>query len=262
MRHSVLAALCISALTLTSLHAEALSVRADSWPPYNYEPGAKPAGFVVDLLHQAFGVEGIDYQAAPWNRALEQVQEGKIDAVIGASQVDIDQKGMIRGDEMCGMSGTTIMVLAGSTFKYTDIESLAAIKLGVIDGYNYNEPMDPYIAAHPERLFKATGDDALEKLIKMLLAKRIDAVVDDPAVLAVKLKALGATDQVRSAGAVVKAFPIYVGFSGKKSDSAARAKRLDETIRALRASGELTRILGVYGIVDWAPAANVAPVKP
>lgn len=262
MRHSVLAALCISALTLTSLHAEALSVRADSWPPYNYEPGAKPAGFVVDILHQAFGVEGIDYQAAPWNRALEQVREGKIHAVIGASQTDLDQNGMIRGEEMCGMSGTTIVVLAGSTFKYTDIESLAPIKLGVIDGYNYNEPMDPYIAAHPERLFKATGDDALEKLIKMLLAKRIDAVVDDPAVLAVKLKALGATDQVRSAGAVVKAFPIYVGFSGKKSDSAARAKRLDETIRALRASGELTRILGVYGIVDWAPAANVAPVKP
>ena len=49
MRYPVLAALCISALTLTSLHAEALSVRADSWPPYNYEPGAKPAGFVVDI---------------------------------------------------------------------------------------------------------------------------------------------------------------------------------------------------------------------
>ena len=111
MRYHVLAALFLS---LTSLHAEALSVRADSWPPYNYEPGAKPAGFVVDILHQAFGVEGIDYQAAPWNRALEQVREGKIHAVIGASQTDLDQNGMIRGEEMCGMSGTTIVVLAVS----------------------------------------------------------------------------------------------------------------------------------------------------
>ncbi len=63
------------------------------WPPYSYferrngEKTQKIVGFSVDLIHEIFEREGIDYEISmlPWKRCLANVKNGRVDMVLDAS---------------------------------------------------------------------------------------------------------------------------------------------------------------------------------
>ncbi len=59
-------------------------------------------------------------------------------------------------------------------------------------------------------------------------------------------------DAVESAGQVGAPEPVFIAFSPANPRAKEYARILDEGMKKLRSSGRLEKILGKYGIKDWA----------
>ena len=58
----------------------------NDWPPYSQMVDGKPSGISVEILREAATRSGLrpPFVALPWNRCLQNVRGGMIDAVIDA----------------------------------------------------------------------------------------------------------------------------------------------------------------------------------
>ncbi len=195
-----------------------------------------------------------------WARALTEAEAGNITGVFGASP---DEAGkLLFPKQPLAQSRNVLAVRAGDDFVWAAPKSLAPYALGIILDYSYGPLLDPYIKANlknTNRIQVMGGDEPLKGNLRKLLAGRIGATIDDTNVLAYELITEKQTDAVRLVDIADPANPLYIGFSPVVPQAATYARLLDETIVALRASGELTKILARYGLQDWqtgAPAAS------
>jgi polar amino acid transport system substrate-binding protein len=64
-------------------------MRADTWCPFNCEPGAKDPGIFIEIAEYAFSKKGhkIDYKTLSWGRAVAEVAAGHINAAVAAGIV-------------------------------------------------------------------------------------------------------------------------------------------------------------------------------
>jgi polar amino acid transport system substrate-binding protein len=247
-------------LIMASLSAQStLTVKADSWFPFNDDPASAKPGYVVELLRLIFEPQGIkiDYKLTPWNRSLAEVENGQADCVIGALKTDAPN--FVFPLDSAGITKNVFFTNKDKKWKYTGIDSLSEIKLGVIADYSYSDALDAYIKKYKgdaKKITVLTGDTALDQGIRMLEKGRVDAIVEDESVCASKL-GLMKLDPAHfpQVGFDGKAEMIYVAFSpheSKKATSAQHAARWDDGIKKLRASGELAKLLTKYGLKDWA----------
>ncbi len=235
--------------------AETISVRADAWPPYNGDPKAADPGYGIEILKAIFEKQGytIDYQTMPWNRALQEVKEGKFSAAIGASTED--GAGMVFPEESVGKMDTYFFVKKGNAWTYKGIDSLKSVKLGVIDEYDYGSAeLNAWIKEKkgtPE-VQAVSGDDAVERNIQKLIAGRMDVMVECKPVVDWTLKKMKIpADDIKNAGSLGNPTDIFVVFSPAKPDSKKLADMFSAGMKSLRQSGELKKILDKYNLQDW-----------
>lgn len=238
-------------VSCVAFSAEKISVRADVWMPYNGEPGSANPGYGIEILKAVFEPKGfeIDYQTMPWNRAVEDSREGKFDCIVGAGVRDA--AGFVFPAETIGHSVNNLFVKADSDKKFTTIEALKGLKIGIIADYSYSEEFDKYVSenkADEQKLFIGNGDGALEKLGKMVGAGRLDGFVENPLVVAQEAW----KEEVKSAGQIGEKDALFIAFSPAKESSKKYAELLDAGIKELRTSGKLKEILARYGLTDWA----------
>lgn len=235
--------------------AESISLRADAWAPLNDVAGAALPGYGIEIAKAVLEKNGIslDYQTMPWNRATQEAAEGNIDAIIGASHGDCET--CVFPKEPIGKMDNHFFVKKGNQWRYNGIPSLSTVKVAAVDGYDYDGgELNTYLGSKKgsDDVQLMTGDGALEKNIKKLQAGRVDVVIEEKSVFYWTLKSLGiAADEFEEAGSTGKADPIFIAFSPKKPKSSEYAKQIEEGIAALRASGELAKILSKYGVSDW-----------
>ena len=246
-------AVCLAMTLLTAgfATAETITVRSDVWPPYTDEPGSNP-GFMTEVAEAIFTAKGyqIDYQLMPWTRCIDAVQKGTYDAVLGTDPSESPD--FVYPAEALGLNQNGFYVKKGSSWKYTGGDSFKQIRIGVIDGYGYFPELDSYIETYKgNKLFMATGDDALPKLLKMLKAGRLDAIIENISVMAVTLPAEKLSGEIISAGDVELKDEIFMAFSPAKDSSKKYSQIFDEGISELRKSGKLQEILSRYGVEDW-----------
>jgi len=233
--------------------AATLSVRADEWMPYNGNARDAKPGYMVEVLRAIFEPQGItvDYQTMPWTRSITETKKGEYDAVIGADRQEA--VGFVLPAEAMGVNSSSFFVKSGNSWTYNGIPSLEKVKLGVIDGYSYSEGMTEYVQAkkNTDRVFVTSGDDALTKLIKMLQAGRIEAIIENPVVMVHALKGSGMSAQIVNAGNMGIKDELFVAFSPARPSSAGYARKFDDGLRQLRKDGKLKEIMNKYGLNDW-----------
>lgn len=187
----------------------------------------------------------------PWERALAMTREGKNDCVVGAAKTDAPD--FVYPDIPQGMDQSFAFVKKGSSWRYAGVSSLAAVKLGVVEGYSYTEELDAYIKSNQSngKVQSVTGETPLEQNLKKLQAGRVDVVLESRPVFVAMTKKLGLDGKFDEAGAVGEATELYVACSPKKDSSKKVAKLMGDGIAALRSNGKLAAILGKYGVQDW-----------
>lgn len=235
------------------VQADTVTIRGDKWFPMNGGPKDELPGYMIEMANEILAPHGhtVDYKTLAWEQSVADVRAGKFDCVVGAGHDDAPDF-LFPGESM-GKMRNVMYVRKGSDWKYTGIESLTAIRLGAIEAYTYSDELDAYIEANKNspkvRLINA--NNGLAQNIKKLKAVRIDAVVEADVVMQAKLKEMGMTGEIVSAGDLDSVDDLYIACTPAKESSKTYVKLLTDGIKALRESGRLKAILDKYGLVDW-----------
>lgn len=256
MRHLWAAPLILLLAAANAARADesrTVTLRADLWCPYNCQPHATNEGVLVDLARAAFEKAGyhLDYQLLNWARAVDQTRYGDFDGVIGALRTDAPD--FIFPEEMEAVSRNCFYTRAQDTWSPAqDLEvSLRRRTLGVANAYSYGSDLDRYIEHHRNdgRISVLSGDDLFQRNIDKLRAGHIDTVVEDHWVAGWGLQQSNTgADAVRQAGCL-PTVAVYIAFSPAHPERSQQlANLLSNTIRQMRRSGELDRLLARYGV--------------
>ncbi|MCX6956780.1 MAG: transporter substrate-binding domain-containing protein [Verrucomicrobia bacterium] len=229
-----------------------LRVRADQWMPYNGDPAKPTPGYVVELARKIFGAQGItvDYQTMPWAEALKAAGAGEIEAVIGANPTEA--KGLVLPDEAIGLPRIGLFVRKANPWKFSNVQLLREVRLGVIDGYSYWDSLDEYAKKHtgPEVVwFK--GETPLKDALAKLDGAEIDVMAETLAVWVWTVKESGRSPADYRMAYLHQAEPIYLAFAAQGEAGRKYAKIWDAGIKELRKNGTLAAILEKYSVSDW-----------
>ena len=235
------------------LAGDTITLRADIWDPYNGDPASDRPGFMIEVARKVFEKAGytVDYQVDgwTWERSLEEAKKGSIDGIVGAAKSDAED--FVFPSEALCKQRMSFLVKKGNAWRFSGVDSLSSIRLGVISGYAYDDDIDAYIEKNKdnEDLIQSVQDDnALELNIKKLAAGRIDAVIEDAAVFNTKARSLNLDGQFELAGDASSDDELYIAFSPAKPSSTRYAEVLTAGIKEMKASGELQQLLDKYGI--------------
>lgn len=234
--------------------AQTITLVADEWPPFNTTMNSEEEGYLVEIARKVFESQGytIVYENMPWKRALEMTLTGKADGAIGASKND--GKGLIFPSEELARTKMAFYVKDGTPWRFTERSSISQVSLGAIAGYDYRNWLNTYIQANKDNFTKVqiiTGDEPLKRNLTKLMLGRIDAVVDNEAVIQYVAKKMGISDTIECAGYDSEPSFIYIAFSPNNPESPKHAEMLSQGIVRLRENGELKKILDKYGLSDW-----------
>lgn len=239
------------ALSSTCARAETLIMEADVWCPVNCAQDAERPGIFVELATQIFAEAGIqvDYRVTNWARAVQDVRSGKAHALVGAGVRDAPD--FLFGKYAPGISRNCFYARAGGSWRYTGLESLAQVRLGVINGYSYGEELDDYIRRYQkeqERLQLAAGEQALALNVRKVELGRLDALLENTWIMAMYLDRHGNRGDLVEVGCRVPDVPIYIAFSPVLPSSARYRDIFDEGVLRYRQDGRLAALLQRYGI--------------
>ncbi|MDG9930011.1 MULTISPECIES: transporter substrate-binding domain-containing protein [unclassified Pseudomonas] len=250
-RLPALIALLASLSAPLAARGETLVIAADPWCPINCAADAERPGIFVELARDIFAEAGIEvrYETRNWARVLQQVRRGEINAAVGAGREDAPD--FLFTDTPVALSRNCFYTLPASTWRYTGVDSLPGVRLGVINDYSYGELINAYVEAHrrdDQHVQVAAGDRALEINLNKLRLGRLDVVLENSWVLQAHLAARGRPVEVREAGCREPDVPIYLAFSPAREDSARYVELFERGLRRYRADGRLEALLRAYGV--------------
>lgn len=241
---------------LTAPAAETVTIVADHWCPYNCEPGSERPGFMIEIAQKAFARYDITvkYNVMPWSRAIDQTRKGEYTAIVGASRSDAPD--FVFPAIAQGWMQNKFYVKTGSSWRFEGMDSLGKISLGVVADYAYGDMLDAYVKAKKSDLKYVqpiSGDDALAINVKKLMAGRIGALVEDKHVMNYHLARNSLTWKISEVGDVPssKQSDLFIAFSPENPNAKRYADILAKETKAMRASGELKKILAAYQVEDW-----------
>jgi polar amino acid transport system substrate-binding protein len=239
-----------------------VTVCSDPWMPYTGSgvPGSDE-GYVIALTREALRRGGLEirYVAMPWSRCLADVEAGRWDAIACADHSEA--KGAAYPEEPIGVSTPVVFTGPRSTWRYLGLPSLDGIRLGAVQNYTYTDDVDGWIKEHagdPRRLFLAAGAEPLRRLMDMLGAGRVDAIIENGIVARWAAHRAGLpADFLREAGTTGPPVPIYLAFSRHAADHQALQRAFDAGLRSMKADGSLATLLARYQVPPW-PAPKAA----
>ncbi len=119
--------------------ADEISYCFNDWPPYAHMDGATARGISVEILAEATRRSGRDarFVELPWNRCLESVRSGEIDAVIDAAH----REEYIQGPASFSAYSNHFWVREDDPAQVYDDTMLIGRTLGLVEGYVYPETL-------------------------------------------------------------------------------------------------------------------------
>lgn len=231
-------------------HADTWIIQADSWCPYNCDPKSPNPGYMIEIISLAAKATGntVEYKLTPWSRALDEAKSGNISGVVGIS--DGDREGFLLSEKL-GVDSNCLFVNPDSTYKYTGPQDLSKLNsVGTSQGYVYPDEFMEWQKTNAKKVQAIAGDNTLEVNAKKLKGKRIDALIENSSVVDYAKKSIPELKDVVSSGCFSTS-NLYAGFGAKNPKSAGIVKAVNAKIAELKASGELKKILGKYGVAAW-----------
>lgn len=206
-----------------------ITLVADYWCPFNCSDHSTGRGLLVEEAAAALELEGykVSYSEIPWSRAINDVGNGRYDAIVGTGPAETPNFHFPR--EPLASAHHSAFTLPNKGWEYQGLESLKAVRIGVIQHYSYGGLYKDYIEGnqHDEsRVVVLRGNRALGRLVEMLRLGRIDVLIAEKMVLNHHFQLREQVNPLRYAG-LVNSEPLYVAFSPAIADGAELAQALD-----------------------------------
>lgn len=232
--------------------ADVIRLRADQWCPFNCIPGSLAPGFMIELAREALAPFGhqIDYANLSWARSQVQVQTGEINGLIGTD--DYEMPDLIFGPPL-GQYQEALVFRTDEARPVTTPEDLQGLRLGALQGYEYNDLLQEYVTTHQSdatRVQLLSGENRINRNLRKLLNHRVDVLLGEYSVLLYALHTQALRDRVDLILLPEEASPLYIGFSPALDSSPLYAAQLSAGIRRLKHTGRYDQIMARYGLVD------------
>ncbi len=167
---------------------EVVTFSIGDYPPYSHKTELKNGGIVVDIINEAYALEGIKvkWKWRPWKRAMNEVKLGESDGTpiwtketgpVGLALQEKRKEYFYYSDPL--IMGGRAVFWALKSFqlpksydpKIFNYEVLEGLRLGGIRGNNYGEKINKLVDA---KVFSMRYVKTAEQNFKMLLLGRID----------------------------------------------------------------------------------------
>lgn len=228
------------------VYGKNLIIAADKWEPINGDPGSDKPGYVIELANKIFSAAGyqVEYLIVPWARAIASTEDGKYNAVIGATKENSTQ--LLIPNEPFGILNNSYFTDKLSNWNYHGPKSLKNEKIGVILGYKYGD-IQPYLNAKRGTVSVQFlgGNNPLINNFRKLFSGRITVLVDWQPVVDYTAQLNGWSDSIRFAGEGGNRTPLFLGFA---DDQEALLEIWDKGIQQLKKNGSFKKIVKKYGI--------------
>ncbi|WP_286239461.1 substrate-binding periplasmic protein [Neptuniibacter halophilus] len=237
---------------MTTAQAEKLRFAADNWCPLNCKSGSDRPGFMVEVAQRVFEPLGyeVEYIETNWSRAVQETRKGSFHAILGAFPGDA--RDFIFPQQELALLQNSLFVRRENPWRYRGVHSLREVRLGAINGYDYGAELSRYLASDSNPVTLLSGSEKpLQRGIRMLHKQRLDAFVEADLVFWYTASQMELEEAFTVAGTLGEPLPAYIAFSPSDPRSETFARLLSEGVEALRASGELARILARYHLQDW-----------
>ena len=256
IRTALIRRLFIIWLTLWALPAQAeeIILAADPWCPFNCQPGAEKPGVQVDILRAIMDVHDITvtYQIMPYNRAIRLAEENRIDGVFAAAPSE--SKILIFPQTPIGETVNVAVTHHSNAFQFNQLSDLVGQTIILARGYTYGPKFDPFVTTAPDlTITYLHGNAILPQALRLLAAKRADIYIEDESVIHYALQQRGLEKTYRIAGRVTAPFPVFTAFAPRSNARLDLALKVDQGLKALHQSGQLSRLFQRYGLAPPLP---------
>lgn len=208
----------------------------NAWEPYAYPKGEEITGISIDILSEAAKRSGLSakFVEYPWNRCLQSVQSGDIDAIIDAAE----RPEFLQGPNSYSAYSNTFWVAPDSRLEIFDFDRIRDLKVGLVNGYKYPNELLEGLSAVNADIDYAIDD---QTNIRKLAIGRIDVIVADH--VSTKWFSRKNSLRIRPLSPDHSSDYLYASFNKKHPKL---QKRIDAAIREMIDEGAVERIYAKY----------------
>jgi polar amino acid transport system substrate-binding protein len=230
----------VLASTSSNAQADTIKLCGVEWLPFTMGEQLDH-GISIEINQEAFKRMGhtASISNVPWKRCIDEVREGKFDAMIDA--------GDVRGFSF-PKNPTTIYALSfwvradAPDTTYKGVESLKGKKVGLVLGYTYSPEIDKIKEWNVDRV----TDD--ETNLKKLAARRVDYIANDIVSCPLVAKRLGITN-IRPLLPPFNVYPLGLSFGPKSLKKF--AADYDKAIEGMLKDGTIETIYAKYSTIRY-----------
>lgn len=167
-------------------------------PPYYHTVQGKPAGFLNDITAEILARAGIEasFTGLPTKRILDEIMVAGLAACsVGWFKTPEREAAARFSLPLWRDPPYAALMRAEAAARFGERSSLAALfgdaglRLGVLDGFSYGDPIDARIAAEARDVYRMTGSQ--RQLARMLAEGRVDYMLIAPVEIAALLESSG-----------------------------------------------------------------------
>lgn len=222
----------------------------DPWEPYQYEiAGGQVFGLDVDLITAVVRHSDceIAFQKGTWRELLLQLQEGEIDLLGGATRTP-GREEFANFTDPYRDEQFTLYVTSNRLEELRDkpLEALLeeGMRFGVVQDYLYGEPVVGY-QDDPKYQDRFDYSAMSETTFSRLLDGDVDVIIEDKYVGASIIRHKNLAGTVSAHPRALTSHPVSIMVS-KASVGEEQFSRLNQSVRELKASGAIDKILAQY----------------
>lgn len=238
----------LSIAPLAQTHDEDYIIGSDTWCPYTCEAGKDFNGYSVDLITAALVLSqsNSSYVNAPFSRVVANIESGYWH-ILPATDMSITPNLLITSEPVAETS-YVFVTRADSDWQYDSNTGLNDIRLGIVLGYGYGPQTTKYIETNPEQIVALSTKFPQRSLLLMLMANRVDAILEDKRVVEYWARQLGVQNELRIAGKE-RLLNLMVGIKHQPG-AEALIEKIDQGLRILKNHPKLEELNTKYGFND------------